>query len=468
MRSALFIAVVASIGLADCAWAHAGKPAEAYLVDPAVACRVYDSAVRLTWRDTDQIGPFGEAWVEVLSSTASFPPPFFGARPTAAAQVLHRAPESDLANAFTWRTSTVASGHYLVWSWVIEAETEPLPLSLTHLAPNWITVAHPGDTLVGPTIVVTEPANQLANASNATYEIRYTVCGPDTARGEVRLEVAYRGREYELLADGLPAVADGRFSWPVRGLLPGPYFIRASVRDGCGRAFVSYARYPVDVRQPLDLDAGARDVPTSAPLETSLDPDAACGTPWPVPDAGVAEAIDAQPVPDARPTMDAGARPDALAEALPDEGCACAATTGGGSLGWLVLGLLVPALSRVVTRIRAVYRRGVRRGLIQALFALLAIAPGMHQAIDAVAHAVVVDETTENPALHHEEHEDGERGCSGVFHVCACHAPSVIGIARRQVEVHEERPAVSQAAPRESFANVGAGYPSSIFRPPIA
>lgn len=115
------------------------------------------------------------------------------------------------------------------------------------------------------------------------------------------------------------------------------------------------------------------------------------------------------------------------------------------------------------------YEGGVRRGRVGfALIALLAMTPGLHELVEATVHAVAVDPDTESAIVHHQEHEDSERSCSGVFHVCPCHAPSLIGLARVLVEVDEEPPATSEVAPPESFARGRAGYRSSIFRPPIA
>lgn len=109
----------------------------------------------------------------------------------------------------------------------------------------------------------------------------------------------------------------------------------------------------------------------------------------------------------------------------------------------------------------------VRRNVV-ALLALLAIAPGVPTLVDLSAHALTVDATIESAARHHDEHEDSERGCSGPFHVCACHTPSLVGVFRRGVEVRVDPPAMSAAAPPESFARGRAGFRSSIFRPPIA
>ena len=52
-----------------------------------------------------------------------------------------------------------------------------------------------------------------------------------------------------------------------------------------------------------------------------------------------------------------------------------------------------------------------------ALVALLAMTPGLHELVEATVHAVAVDPATESAIVHHQEHEDSERSCSGVFHV---------------------------------------------------
>ncbi len=335
--------------MAPAALAHVGRPAEAVLGDPQAACAVFDDAVRLRWTDYDSVTAFGDSYVEVMSSTYSFPPAFFGQRPTARAELIHRVAESDLTNAFTWNTSTVASGHYLVWSWVQEPAAEPMPLALTHEAPNWVTVVHPGESLYGPTVVIVEPDNQLDNVPELRprFEIVYSACAPDGAGAVVRLEAAYRGRTYELIADGLPAVADGRFTWDATGLLPGPWIIRASIRDACGRTFTSYARCPLDVRTPLNLDAGARDVSLSEPLQPTLDPDAgACGTAWNAPDGG-ADAPDTGAAPDALGVADAGVVTRADATEVPpvDEGCGCATTAPASGGTWLSLALLAALIT---------------------------------------------------------------------------------------------------------------------------
>ncbi|MCC7384206.1 MAG: hypothetical protein IT384_20345 [Deltaproteobacteria bacterium] len=330
---------------------HSGAPAQAPILDPAEPCLTSDQSFTFRWRDSDGPTPFGPATIDFFALAES-PPTFdLGIDPgLGGVPVVSGISEPDLQNRTTWNTSTVTSGHYLLWSIVREPPQEVSSVQIIELSPQVITVRHGADR-VGPSVMITRPSGPLAS-SRGEYEIRYAACDP-TGTARVRIEAARTDRfdRFELLADDLPAVHEGRFAWNTRGLEVGTWTIRATITDACGGAFRAYGRYYVDVLDPADPgpDAGPRDVSPSAPADARAVDGARCEESWSPADGGSPQ--------DGGAWIDATAGDSGDASRAPDEGCSCRAARCQRSplgLALALLGLLLRGGTRRVRRVRRV------------------------------------------------------------------------------------------------------------------
>lgn len=325
-------AVLVAALVAGPAWAHGGRPAIAEFAFAPQCVRVDDQVV-LRWLEPDTPSVFGPSEVQLYVTRTSTRPLYQGERPRTPWTRIHSVLDSDPANAFTWRTATVAPGHYFVWSHMVEPPEENLEFAAFQ-APFVLTVEREG-ALQGPTVMVTRPASLFP--AFGSYDITYTACDP-TGTARVRIEAAYDGApdDYRLIADDLPAVRSGTVTWDTRSLQVGRWVVRAQVHDECGHVFESHARAYVEVRPPLDpVDAGPHDVPTAQPLDARTTGNPACET---RPDSGLPDggpvAIDGGPSADATVLVDASACPgDPSCEA--GSGCGC---TTGGDGGVIALG----------------------------------------------------------------------------------------------------------------------------------
>lgn len=330
---------------------HSGAPAQAPILDPAEPCLTYDQSFTFRWRDSDSPTPFGPATIDFFALAES-PPTFdLGIDPgLGGVPVVSGISEPDLENRATWSTSTVTSGHYFLWSIVREPPQEVSSVQIIELSPQAITVRHGADR-VGPNVMITRPSGPLAS-SRGEYEIRYAACDP-TGTARVRLEAAHTDR-FELLADDLPAVRDGRFTWNTRGLEVGTWTIRATITDACGGAFRAYGRYYVDVLDPADpgADAGARDVSPSTPADARVVDGARCEESWSPADGGKTEVGGAWADATAGHPGDSGD-----ASRAPEEACRCRAARGERSPLGLALALLGLVLRRVTLGLRHVSQR---------------------------------------------------------------------------------------------------------------
>jgi hypothetical protein len=230
--------------------------------------------------------------------------------------------DSDPANRFVWRTSTVAPGHYFLWSYIDEPPQENADF-LAFQAPFVITVERDG--LLGPTVMLRRP--EALTSASGRYLLAYAACDP-TGTARVRLEAAPESRpeDYQLIADELPAVESGTIAWDTRALSVERWVVRAQIRDRCGHLFASHARAFIEVRPPLDpYDGGPPDVIAAGPWDAASGGGAACNG---RPDAGAPDAAVGAP--------DATAAPCADAE-CGDGGCACASSGGSGVSALLAL-----------------------------------------------------------------------------------------------------------------------------------
>ncbi len=336
-------AVLVAALVAAPAWGHGGVPAIAELTSAAPCVRV-DDAVTLRWTEPDVPSVFGPSVVQLAVARTSTRPLYTDERPLTPWAVVHEVLDSDPADAFVWRTATVAPGHYFVWSHMVEPPMEGLGFA-AYQAPYVVTVERPG-ALEGPTVMLTRPAS-LAS-SFGRYELSYAACDP-TGTARVRLEAAPEtalGAGYVVIADDLPAVERGAFTWDTTGLERTRWVVRARIADDCGHVFESHARAFVEVRDPIDpYDAGTDDARAAEPIDARTGGGAACRG---RPDAAGSDAPDAGPGPDA-------ARPDAGPgrPSCPDgSGCedttSCAATSvpGPGVIAVLAAMLCIRGLRR--------------------------------------------------------------------------------------------------------------------------
>lgn len=311
--------------------AHSGNPAQAPIVEPSCACLTFDQQVPFRWLDSDSPTNFGPATIDFFAIEES--PPTFdqGVDPLLGGYAVARGIlEPDTTNRAVWNTATVASGHYFLWSRVNEPPEEMSPLFI-ELSPHVVTVRH-NDDLVGPSVVITKPSNSFS-VSIGTFQLKYSACDP-TGSARVRLEAGLDG-DFELLADDLPAVIDGSYTWDTRYVPPGYWTLRATISDGCGNRFVAYGRYYLNVIEPLEPvpDAGPRDAQLSPPLDARSGE--SCAETWSrvsceAPDAS----LDAGQR-DAAQIIDAGPRDSGGVEA-PGESCGCSATQKHVPLFWLI------------------------------------------------------------------------------------------------------------------------------------
>jgi hypothetical protein len=105
-----------------------------------------------------------------------------------------------------------------------------------------ITVVH-GDDPVPPSVVITKPDTPFRFADQS-YDVEYDAHDPD-GTGTVKLEAALHGSSEPMivLAEELPALDKGTFTWNVKDLPRGDYMLRATITDARGMSFSSYGRY---------------------------------------------------------------------------------------------------------------------------------------------------------------------------------------------------------------------------------
>lgn len=313
---------------------HSGFPAQAPLREPRGACVAYDLEVPIAWTDSDSPTPFGPAYLEIFATREDLPTFDVGRTPALPRPpIVPRIAEPDLTNRVVWRTSSVAPGHYHLWTVVVEPPQEVASIQITERTPQVVTVVH-GDSRVGPSVAITRPSSPLATSSGE-FELRYTACDP-TGTARVYVDVAPLGGDFERIGHALPAVPDGALRWSTRGLAAGTWTVRATIADDCGGYYVGYGRYYVDVLDPPD--GGVRDAGAAPAVDAAVVAGARCQEVWARPGT-----VDAAGPPDAGVGADVE-RPggaDAGAAVTP-EGCS-SVPASSLTLPWLAALVLVRA-----------------------------------------------------------------------------------------------------------------------------
>ncbi|MEQ9498855.1 MAG: hypothetical protein RIT81_18395 [Deltaproteobacteria bacterium] len=335
MKRALFLLFFAAPASA---YAHGGQPAVADLVAPTSLCPVADEGKTFEWVDQDTPALSGEVFINFYATRVQPETTFRTEFPDVLEElpVAFRVPELDLTNQAYWKTSTVATGVYWIWSQVFEPPEEMSPRYLS-LSPVPVVVHHEGDA-VPSAVAITRPNSALAVADQM-YRIEYTALDP-TGTGRIRLEARpFRDDDWHVIADNLPALRAGEYLWNTAQLPEGDWILRATMHDCSGTETVAYTRHVLFVSHPTgpkpdagaDLDAGIFDavVPDwcdEPPRDPMLE---SCGV--------------------ETAARDAGATPDAGGETDEPTGCSCAASRAesgsengseGGSVVLLALGLL--------------------------------------------------------------------------------------------------------------------------------
>jgi hypothetical protein len=319
------LAVTITLGLAGTrdAGAHAGGLAQAVLSNPrGVGDEVADDSFTFLWMDSDRPVPTGTTTIDFFY-TSENPPTFTAGEipPTLTGTAIVRGLwEREATNQYTWDTSSVATGHYWIYSFVDDPPGEVGSVEVLTFSPGVVTIAHPGDP-VPPAVIVTKPDSPFRWA-DAFFEIGYSAYDPD-GTGRVRIEATREldGSNLTVIADDLPAVPDGTFFWETYALAEDDWLVRVTITDGRGLSFSAWSRYFVlvtHVARPT-ADAGVVDAA--------------------VPDAGVA-------------SPDAGDRPTAE---LPTS-CVCVEPTTraplatGCARGGMIVGLAAFGLARRARR----------------------------------------------------------------------------------------------------------------------
>lgn len=310
-RWPLVFALLSTLAAPGLAIAHSGAPAVAWVNDPDDVGVIADREFTFTWIDSDQPIPTGTATIDFYY-TARRPPTFqAGDLP----ELLEGEPivldirEADRTNSYTWDTSKVPAGSYLIWSRVNEPPEE-MSAEIISFSPGVLTIAHEGDEL-HPAVMLTTPDSPFRFA-DISYTVRWRAFDPD---GSARLTLeAFQPGDDDVypIAEDLPAEAEGSVEWLTLDLPEGDYMIRAVITDARGLSFTNWSRYFLLVTHfGPPRDAGVRN------------------------DAGAVA-----------PTPDAGARPDAGEAEAEEPGCGC---TGGPASA-------VPS-SLMLVLLLALYRR---------------------------------------------------------------------------------------------------------------
>jgi hypothetical protein len=279
---------MASLVLPVVIFAHVGGiQTEADFQAPTSVGDVVDQAALVSWRD-DNLDPTGR--FEFYYQPHNVP---IGASPTSGdlvgtlipCQGLGCDPDVpeavrilDPTDSFTWDTSSVPAGTYVIY-----AITHDPPLGpVFSVSPGAFTVRHPGDPL-HPAAQFTDPG-VTSQVVSRDVALRFAAAG----EGPMTARVSWRARNgppiYQELAADVPMRADpgkpGRFDgcvvWDLSALPNDWYYVAVEVTDAAGRTHLAYARSAVTAyRDAQTPDAGVA---------------ASCEDPAPRPDAGPVKA----------------------------------------------------------------------------------------------------------------------------------------------------------------------------------
>ncbi len=257
MRGHLAAAAAAVVVCSAPAYAHiGGLPSVALPLEPECAGTVVDGSFVLPWFDRDTVEPEGtDPTLIDLHYVSEIPVTFYPwERPEIGelGDIALDVPLSDPENKIIWDTSGVPTGVYWLMSITLDRDFE-----LVAMAPGPVTVAHPGDP-VPPSIAVVQSDSEPDIADLAKI-VQFCAHDPDGS-AVVKLEVTDQldGTGLRLLAEGLPASAEGSFQWDTSGEKEGDWLIHATLTDGRGMSASAWTRYFVRIYhlRPVDPASG--------------------------------------------------------------------------------------------------------------------------------------------------------------------------------------------------------------------
>ena len=101
-----------------------------------------------------------------------------------------------------------------------------------------------------------------------------------------------------------------------------------------------------------------------------------------------------------------------------------------------------------------------------AVMVIYLMTPGTGELAENIVHLVMTGHTAHSIDVPDHEPKGDEHGCSGTFHVCPCHT-SISFLLGMKAEAAEARTTRSFLHWPADDAKAD-GYPTSLFRPPIA
>lgn len=210
----------------------------------SIAVTSSTSSFAVRWLDTNQPIVTGTATIDLFYTEHNPPTYRLGTVPetltgTAIALGIR---ETDPTDSVLWDISEVPTGTYWVWSIMHEPPNELGFQQIFHFSPGTLTVVQAGDE-EPPAIYITAPDTPFPYA-DTSFELKYDARDPHGS-GSVKLEATTEldGSDLRLIADDLPAVRDGRYSWNTIELEKGEWMIRATIKDARGYERSVYARY---------------------------------------------------------------------------------------------------------------------------------------------------------------------------------------------------------------------------------
>lgn len=315
VKVASAVALLLALAVAPALAHFGGQLPIAALSEPERTGTVVDTSYMFRWFDTDRPVMTGTSVIE-FRYTSDIPPTFTqGDVPLTltGTVIAENILETDMTNAVVWDTTQVPTGTYWIWSWIHEPPTELNAIDIITFSPGVLTVAHPGDP-VPPAVVVTKPDSAFRTADQYG-DLGYSAFDPD-GTGRVKLEATLKrdGTDLMLIADDLPAVADGMVRWDTADLPQGDYTIKATITDARGMSFSAFGRFYILVTHLRRVDAG--------PADRGIEPDAS--------------------------PADAGEEEDTgfVKKPAPSSGCTCVTREDRAASAWMIALLAIGVLGR--------------------------------------------------------------------------------------------------------------------------
>lgn len=256
MLAAVFVAHALFTG-------HGGFPPVATVLNPVSTASLSATSTAgftVRWLDTNQPIATGTATLDLYYTEHNPPTYRLGTVPetltgTAIARGIR---EIDPADSVRWDLSAVPTGTYWIWSIMNEPPNELGFQQIFYFSPGTLTVVQPGDE-EPPSIYITAPDTPFPYA-DTSFELRYDARDPH-GTGRVKLEAtnALDGSKLRLIAEDLPAIRGGRYTWNTTAIEKGEWMIRATIEDARGRTRSVYARYFLLIEHFGDTDAGVRE-----------------------------------------------------------------------------------------------------------------------------------------------------------------------------------------------------------------